>query len=264
MAYQKTVLITGASSGIGFELARVFAKNGFRLILVSKNKDRLQNAAKKLKSEFKSTPIIAIPKDLSKPNSPKELFFECRKRKIHVDVLVNDAGYGLLGKFHELPLKDQLEMVQVNIASLTSLTYLFLPEMIRKKDGKILNLASTASFQPGPLMAVYYASKAYVLSFSQAIANELEGSGVSVTALCPGPTKTNFQKRAGASHAKVFSGLLSSPEIVAQRGFDGLIENAPVVFVDSRSAILAKLAVIMPRKTVVKYVRGIQEKRRKA
>ncbi|MBI5224903.1 SDR family oxidoreductase [Candidatus Micrarchaeota archaeon] len=263
MGDQKTALITGASSGIGFELARVFAKNGYRLVLVSKNKERLQSAEKKLKSEFPSTPIVSIPKDLSLSNSAFELFSECKKRKIQVDVLINDAGYGLLGKFHELLLKDQMEMLQVNISSLTCLTYLFLPEMIRRKKGYILNLASTASFQPGPLMAVYYASKAYVLSFSQAIANELEGSGVTVTALCPGPTKTNFQKRAGASNTKVFSGFLTSPEIVAQRGFDGLISKEPVVFVDSRSAFLAKLAVIMPRKTVVKYVRGIQEKRRK-
>jgi short-subunit dehydrogenase len=190
-ANSETVLITGASSGIGLELAKCFAAGKSDLILVARNTAAMETLAAGLRREHKIE-IHVITADLSRPESPQQIFDELKGRGTNVDVLVNNAGFGLLGGFAELPLDRQLEIIQVNVAALVALTGLFLPGMLQRKRGGILNVGSVAGFLPGPNMAVYYASKAFVLSFSEALHEELRGTGVGVTNLCPGPTGTNF------------------------------------------------------------------------
>jgi short-subunit dehydrogenase len=193
---RETILITGASSGIGLELARCFAAeqsandNG-RIILVARNTPALESLAAELRRDWK-VEVTVLTADLSLPETPKRIFTELSAQKIKVDVLVNNAGFGANGTFAELSLPRQLEMLQVNIAALTELTGLFLPGMIQRKRGGILNVGSVAGFLPGPGMAVYYATKAFVLSFTEALAEELLGTGLTVSVLCPGPTESNF------------------------------------------------------------------------
>lgn len=181
----KTALITGATSGLGYEFVKLFAKDGYNLVIIARNKQKMEQ----IKQSFQSIDVTVIAKDLSAPNAVKEVFKEVEKQGISIDVLVNNAGFGLLGNFDELDIQKQLDMIQLNVAALTELTYYVLPKMKQKNEGKILNIASTAAFQPGPLMAVYYATKAYVLSFSEALVEELSESAVTVTTLCPGPLK---------------------------------------------------------------------------
>ncbi|HEV2327651.1 MAG TPA: SDR family oxidoreductase, partial [Verrucomicrobiae bacterium] len=187
----ETVLITGGSSGIGLELAKCFAADGCRLVLVARNAPALEQVSSTLKDQFKVETIV-LPADLSRGDAPKQIFDNLANRGISVDVLINNAGFGLHGDFVELPLQRQLEIIKVNVMALTELTGLFLPEMVRKRSGGILNVGSVAGFVPGPNLAVYYATKAFVQSFSEALAEELTGIGVSVTVLCPGPTESNF------------------------------------------------------------------------
>ena len=190
-ANSETVLITGASSGIGLELARCFAADECRLVLLARNTEALETLAEELRQAHKIEALV-LTADLSLPETPAHIFKELQGRGIRVDVLVNNAGFGANGTFAGLPLPRQLEMIQVNITALTNLTGLFLPGMIERQHGGVLNVGSLAGFLPGPGMAIYYASKAYVLSFTEALAEELAGTGVTATALCPGPTTTNF------------------------------------------------------------------------
>ena len=190
-ANSETVLITGASSGIGRELARCFAADGCRVVLLARNTEALESLAKELRQAHKIEALV-LTADLSLPESPARIFKELQGRGIRVDVLVNNAGFGVNGTFARVPLQRQLEMIQVNITALTNLTGLLLPGMIERQRGGLLNVGSVAGFQPGPGMAVYYATKAYVLSFTEALAEELAGTGLTITALCPGPTTTNF------------------------------------------------------------------------
>src|SRR5271170_5452008 len=189
----ETVLITGASSGIGLELARCFAADKSTLILVARNTAALEKLAAELRHEHGINAEV-LTADLALPGSPADIFSGLKSRGITVDVLVNNAGFGLHGAFAELPLKQQLEIVTVNISALVELTGLFLPEMIRQKRGGILNVGSIAGFLPGPNMAVYFASKAFVQSFTEALAEELGETGVTVSAFCPGATETNFSQ----------------------------------------------------------------------
>src|ERR1035438_2534004 len=191
----ETVLVTGASSGIGLELARCFTADKSNLVLVARNTAALEKLAAELRGRFQIE-VHVIPADLARPESPQNIFDELKGRGTVVDVLVNNAGFGLHGSFAELPLPRQLEIVQVNVSALVALTGLFLPGMVQRKRGGILNVGSVAGFLPGPHMAVYYASKAFVQSFSEALFEELRGTGVSVTNLCPGPTESNFFKTA--------------------------------------------------------------------
>src|SRR5947209_5684123 len=191
----RTALITGASSGIGRELANLFARDHYDLVLVARNSSRLAQAADELQRQFGIT-AKSFPLDLTAGSAPQFLFEQLAREGVTIDVLVNNAGYGRLGAFAEVSAEDSLGQIQLNITALTQLTKLFLGPMLERKSGKILNVASTAGFQPGPLMAVYYATKGYVISFSEALANELHGSGVTVTCLCPGATDTEFQVRA--------------------------------------------------------------------
>lgn len=214
----ETVLITGASSGIGLELAKCFAADKSNLILVARSTDALEKLAAELRTKF-SIAVHVITADLAKPESRLKIFDEVKGRGITVDVLVNNAGFGLHGSFAELPLERQLEIIQVNVAALVGLTGLFLSGMLARNCGGILNVGSVAGFLTGPNMAVYYASKAFVLSFSEALHEEVRGTRVHVTNLCPGPTETNFSKVArGYRTRRAHAGKMSAAE-VAQIGY---------------------------------------------
>lgn len=225
-----TVLITGATSGIGLELTKLFAKANYDLVLVARNKEELTTVSQMLQAKY-DVFIKIVAKDLSDKDTPNAIYDELQKDSIEIDMLINNAGFATHGEFVQIPEKQDLDLLAVNITSLTHLTKLFLPEMIKRKSGRILNLASTAAFYPGPLMATYYASKAYVLSFSEALAEEVAGTGVTVTTLCPGPTRTNFEKRAGMT----FNSPTMSPTEVAAIGYNGLMQGKRVVFAGKRN-----------------------------
>jgi short-subunit dehydrogenase len=249
----ETVLITGASSGIGLELARCFAADGCRLVLVARNTTALQSLARELQQTHKIETHI-LTADLSLPETPKRIFDELHKTGVTVDVLVNNAGFGALGTFAELPLQRQLEMLQVNITALTELTGLFLPGMVQRQRGGIFNVGSVAGFEPGPGMAIYHATKAYVLSFSEALAEELTGTNVTVTALCPGPTTTNFGNVANFLRERRLKKIPKMPaEKVAQYGHDAYRKGRVLAIPGLRNYFLIFLVKIMPRR----YVRKI-------
>jgi uncharacterized protein len=244
-----TALITGASSGIGLELARLFAKDGIDLVLVARSTDKLQRLASELENAH-SIRAAVFPCDLSLPGAPDDLFSRTQAESIRVDFLVNNAGFGLRESFERNDLKQLLEMLQVNVVALTHLTKLYLHEMIAHKKGKILNVASTAAYQPGPWMAVYYATKAYVLSFSEALSNELSGTGIAVTALCPGPTRTGFQERAGAKDMQLMKSKMMAvmdAATVAKKGYEGMMKNKRVIIPGLMNRIVATAARIGPR-----------------
>src|SRR5580765_8141121 len=196
-------VVTGASSGIGLALSRLLARDGHDLVIVAQHAERLAEVARELTAQC-GVRVVEIAADLSEWAAPLEITGELKRHGLTPDVLVNNAGFGLRGMFAELDLGEQLRMVHVNVSALTHLTGLLLPDMIARGRGRVLNVASTAAFQPGPLMAVYYATKAYVLSFSQALAEELRNSGVTVTALCPGATATDFADTAGVGNSNLF------------------------------------------------------------
>ena len=254
----ETALITGASSGIGLELAKRFARDGFSLVLTARSIDKLNQLASRLKAQY-GVAVRVIMKDLAKPEAPEEIFQELNRAGISVDILVNNAGFGSYGFFQKLDLARELKIIQVNITALTHLTKLFLPGMIEKRRGKILNVASTAAFQPGPLMAVYYATKAFVLSFSEAIANELKGTGVTVTCLCPGPTRSGFQEMAAIENVKIVKAGMMSSEEVAEIGYRALLQGKAVAVAGLRNKILTFLVRFGPRSWVTSMVRFIQE-----
>jgi short-subunit dehydrogenase len=222
-----TALITGASSGIGLELARLFAKDGYNLVLVARNRSKLDSLGKELRSEHQ-VQVTVMVHDLVDPSTPRTIAGQLADQSIIVDVLVNNAGTQVYGEFAEADLDEQLALVQVNMAALIALTHLLLPGMIRRGSGRILNVGSTGSFAPGPLNAVYCASKAAVLSFSQAIGAELTGTGVTVTALCPGATNTAFIARHGMQDVRIFRTAMS-PGRVAQIGYRAMQRGRPLV-----------------------------------
>ncbi|HEY9667603.1 MAG TPA: SDR family oxidoreductase [Coleofasciculaceae cyanobacterium] len=255
---QKTALITGASGGIGYELAKLFAQDGCNLVLVARSQEKLHAVAGELQDKF-GISVKVIIKDLANPAAPNEIFTELKNAGIKIQFLVNNAGFAAYGLFAEIDLDTELQMMQVNMVSLTHLTKLFVKEMIEQREGKILNIASTASFQPGPLMAVYFATKAFVLSFSEAIANELKGTGVTVTALCPGPTKSGFQKRAALEKSKLVNGKkIMDAETVARIGYQGFMKNQTVIITGLKNKILAQSARLGPRNLVTAIVRNLQ------
>lgn len=220
--YNQTVLITGATSGIGLELARLFAADNYNMVLVSRDEHNLNNVAANLQN-MGAGRIIVIPKDLSIPNAAAEVFEITQQQNIHIDVLVNDAGVGEYGHFTETNLEKELAIIQLNISSMVHLTKLYLREMMsHSSPGKILQLASVASYQPSPMLAVYAATKAFVLSFSDAIAYELKDSHVTVTSLIPNATDTDFFHKAGMEHTKAAQNNPEDPAVVAQIGYDAL------------------------------------------
>lgn len=236
MNNRETVLITGASSGIGYELAKVFASHKYNLILVSRNIEKLNKLGNELENKY-NIKVYIIGQDLSETNAAEKVFDSVISMKLQVDILVNNAGIGEVGLFHETQSNKDNEMIQINIGALTQMTKLFSKEMVKRSKGKILNVASTGSFSPGPFIAVYYATKAYVLSFSEAINKELKPYNITVTALCPGAVRTNFSKEAG----KKDSPSAMNAEAVAKAAYRGLKNNKKVVVPGLINKILIRL-----------------------
>jgi uncharacterized protein len=249
----KTALITGASSGIGKALAENFAAAGYNVILSARNAATMEAHAADLEQRHRITATI-IPADLESPTGPFELHAEIKRRGVTLSALANNAGYGTYGIFQETALERELAMMQVNMNAVVALTKLFLPDLLATR-GKILNLSSTAAFQPGPYMAVYYATKAFVLSFSEAIAAELANTGVTVTALCPGPTASGFQDRAEMNHSKFVKGktLPTSAEI-ARKGFRAMQRGQRVYIPGVKNWLLAQVPRFSPRSLVTRIV----------
>jgi uncharacterized protein len=255
----KTALITGASGGIGFELALLFGRDRYDCILVARSADKLHALAARLESEFRVKTLV-LAKDLSNPAAVDEIYEEVTAAAMNVDVLVNNAGFTVFGLFTQTDLDVELEMLQVNVVALTALTKLFLKGMVERRYGRILNLGSTASFEPGPLMAVYYASKAYVLSFSEALANELRGTGVTVTALAPGPTRTGFQKRGDLEDSRLAQGQIADAQSVALAGYRGLMAGKTIVIPGFSNKLIPWVVRVSPRGVVTRVVRRMQER----
>jgi short-subunit dehydrogenase len=216
----ETVLITGASAGIGRALARLFAAAKSNLVLVARRRERLEELADELRKQ-QGVEVRVVAADLGQADAPGAIVDRLTREGVTIDVLVNNAGFGALGPVAELDVTRQMEMIQVNVAALTHLTRLLLPSMIERRGGGVLNVASTAGFQPGPFMAVYYATKAYVLSFSEALADEVAASGVRVSCLCPGPTVTEFAETANVSDKPLFKLQTMTAEQVAEAGYRG-------------------------------------------
>lgn len=255
-----TALITGASNGIGLELAKIHASKGDNLVLVARNKVSLLELKKELENTYK-VQILVIGKDLSKANAAEEVFDEVKSKGIHIDYLINNAGFGDFGLFADTDWNKEEQMIQLNITTLTQFTKLFAKEMIKNGKGKIMNVASTAAFQSGPTMAVYYATKAYVLSFSEAISNELEGTGVSVTTLCPGATESGFQAAAAMEESALVKGKkLPTSKEVAEYGYKAMMNNKVVAIHGLMNYIMANSVRFIPRSMVVKVTRKIQDK----
>jgi short-subunit dehydrogenase len=242
----ETVLVTGASSGIGLELAKCFAADGCRLILVARNTDALESLARELR-QIHGIETRVLTADLSRPETPKRIFDELQNSGVIIDVLVNNAGFGAHGAFVEMSLPWQLEMLQVNITALTELTGLFLPGMIQRRRGGILNVGSVAGFQPGPGMAVYYATKAYVLSFTEALAEELQETELVVSVLCPGPTTSNFGNVARGQKVRRLKTSKMSAKVVAQRGHRAFCNGELTVIPGFQNHLLVFLNRIFPR-----------------
>ena len=258
-----TALITGASGGIGLELARIFAANRHDVVLVARSEDKLRELARECEQKGVKAHVVAA--DLAKPEAARTIVDRVAALGLPIDVLVNNAGVGVYGRFVETPLENELESIQVNLVALTALTKRFLPPMIARRSGRILNVASTAAFVPGPLMAVYYATKAYVVSFSEAIANEVEGTGVTVTVLCPGPTATGFQAAANLEGSRIVSLLRKADSSsVAQAGYEAMMAGKVVAVPGLSNKISALTPRLFPRAVVRKVVRAIQEPRRPA
>lgn len=225
----RLALVTGASSGIGMQLARLFAADRIDLVLVARRAQELDSLAAELRTGC-GVAVTVLPLDLAQPGAARALFAALQSRGLVVTDLCNNAGFGLFGLFQGTALDDESAMIQLNITALTELTKLFLPPMLARRNGRILNVASTASFQPGPFMAVYYASKAYVLSLSEALATELKGSGVTVTALCPGPTRTGFQARAAMHNSALLKNVaLTDVDDVARAGYRAMQRGQRVI-----------------------------------
>jgi uncharacterized protein len=258
-ASRNTALITGASSGIGAALAHLFAQNGYDLVVVARGRQALQQLADSL-TRAHGVAVTVLPKDLSEPHAPREIAAELRQQDLRIDVLVNNAGFATYGLFAETDLNAELEMMQVNMVALTHLTKLLLPGMIQRGDGKILNVASTAAFQPGPLMAVYYATKAYVLSLSEALSEELRGTGVSVTALCPGPTRSGFQARARMEYSKLVRGTIMDVDTVARAGYRALMRGKTLVIPGMQNWVAAFVVRLLPRNLVAWLAHQAQER----
>lgn len=254
-----TALITGASAGIGRALAHEFARDGYEVLLVARRAAALESLVREINMTH-GAPARAFPADLTRADMARELFERFDAEGTRVDVVVNNAGFGLNGSLADLPLDRQLEMIQLNVASLTELTRRFLPGMLERRSGGVLNVASTAAFQPGPFMAVYYATKAYVLSFTEALAEEVAGTGLRVTCLAPGPTATEFADAAGMNDVRLFKGQVMDAADVARAGFRGWKRGETLVIpgaANRRGVLMVKFA---PRAWVRRVVKRLNSK----
>lgn len=254
----QTALVTGASMGIGVDLAECFAKDGYDLILTARSEGALKDVAARLAAKYK-VKATHIALDLGQIGGGKKLADDIRARGLSVDALVNNAGYGIAGGFENSKESEQLGMIDLNVRALVELTHEFWPAMLKNKRGGVINVASTAAFQPGPLMAVYYASKAFVLSFSEALWKEAEKTGVHVTCLCPGPTTSNFRERAGTGKTKLSqAGKPMGSAPVARMGYRAFQNNQRVIITGARNKMLASLTPFLPRKTLLGIVHNLQ------
>lgn len=257
-----TVLITGASGGIGYEFAKLFARDHHDLVLVARSGDKLAQVAAELKTNGITVRTVSL--DLAAPPAPKFLFDQLLREGVAVDILINNAGFGAFGAFGafvQMAEEEIFGQINLNITALTELTRLFLPPMIARHSGRIMNVASTAGFQAGPLMAVYYATKAYVISFSEALANEVHNSGVTVTCFCPGATHTGFARRAGTEKSRLFKqfGAMSA-EKVALDGYRAVMQGRGLVISGLHNWALANSTRFAPRKVVTAISRWVAEK----
>ena len=256
----KIALVTGAASGLGYELATLLANDGYTLFLVDIDAERLANVKTELKEKF-NVEVITLVKDLCETNVAQDIFDAVEGKPI--DVLINNAGFGLFGSFVETDWERESEMLHVHIITTTHLTKLVLEGMVKRGSGRILNMSSLAAFQPGPLMSIYYASKGFMLSFSEAIANELKGTGVTVTALCPGPTKTAFQKTvSGNTGDNKITFNMASAKAVALYGYNSMLKGKTYAIPGKFNKFLALLPRLVTRNAAASIVRKIQEKNR--
>jgi len=256
---KKVALITGASTGIGKEFAYIHAEKGGDLVLVARRKDKLDQLKAELQKAH-AVEVLVIAKDLSKPNAPQKIYDEVIKANIQIDYLINNAGFGGRGKFHEREWEQDLNMINLNVLALTALTRLFLPDFVKRNSGKILNVSSTASFMPGPLQAVYYATKAYVTFFSNAIAEELHDTNITVTNLMPGATETEFASVSGMDKTELFN-KTASAKSVAKDGYEGMLKGKLDVVSGLTGSQKLMMAMIpfMPKKMILKQIRQMQE-----
>lgn len=253
----ETTLITGASSGIGRELAGLFARDGHPLVLVARSRPTLDELATALADRHRIRCEV-IAADLGEPGAAASVVRRLEDLGVTIGILVNNAGYGVFGPFAETSLARELAMIQVNVVALTELTKRLLPAMLARGHGRILNVASTAAFQPGPLMAVYYATKAYVLSFSEALACELEGTGVTVTTLCPGPTRSGFEAAAGMQASRLMRGNVAEAAAVARAGYAALMRGKRVFIHGFTNRVFAHGVRFLPRRLTTALVRRVQ------
>jgi len=257
----KTALITGASGGIGMELAKIHAKNGDNLILVARNGEKLNELAGELKDKYKIL-IDVIVSDLSKNNAAKEVYLAVKQKNTEIDYLVNNAGFGDFSFLHESNWEKQEMMIDLNIKSLTHLTNLFLTDFVKRKSGKIMNIASIAAFLPCPMMAVYAATKHYVLAFSEAIANEVADKGVTVTALCPGATKSGFQDAAEMNESGFMTNVkFATAESVAQYGYKSMMNGKRVAIPGFFNKFSSGIIRLTPRRLVSRIARKMINKK---
>ena len=255
-----TALITGASSGIGLELAKVHASKGGDLVLVARNKSKLDELKTEIEKQYKVS-VYAIGKDLSAKNSAQEVYEETINQRIQIDYLINNAGFGDYGMFTDTDWNKEEQMINLNITTLTQFTKLFLREMVKRGNGKIMNVASTAAFQSGPTMAVYFATKAYVLSFSEAVNNEVCDQGITITTLCPGATESGFQAAAAMEESNLVKGKkLPTSKEVAEYGYTSMLKGKTVAIHGFMNWILANSVRFTPRALVVKITRKLQDK----
>ncbi len=251
---KKTALITGASSGIGLEFAKLFARDSYDLILVARRRSILEKLAAELTAKYSIRTTI-IPQDLSQPSAPDALFTELNQKGIFVDVLVNSAGTQVYGPFQATDLQRELQLIQLNLVSLTRLTKLAVAQMSKRGSGKILNVGSTGSFAPAPLNAIYCATKTYVLAFSEGIAKDLEGTGITVTTLCPGATNTEFAEKAQIQNIRLFRSLVMEPDAVAKTGYRALMKGKRVVVAGVYNKLLVFSLRFTPRWLVLAFGR---------
>ncbi|MEW5814956.1 MAG: SDR family oxidoreductase [Spirochaetota bacterium] len=256
---KNTVLITGASSGIGAALAREFAINGHDLVLIARNTNRLETISSELRSQYGVLAKVIV-RDLADRNSAEAIYRQLQNEKISIQILINNAGFNVYGEFIRTSLESELQLIEVMIASTTRLTKLFVKDMVTQGRGKVLNVCYTGSFAPGPLDAVYQASKAYMLSFSEALHEELRGTGITVTALCPGATETEFAQRANMSDTRLFKGMTMSAESVAKIGLKAAMKGKRSVVAGFLNRLLVLSIRFLPKGTLLRTTRLLLSK----
>ena len=253
-----TALVTGAAQGIGYELSRLFAQDGYRLILIARREEKLKETAAALEKEF-SVEVKIVLKDLSRPQAAQEIYNQLKEENILVDVLVNNAGYGLHNAFYENTLADELSMIDLNIVSLVEMAKLFGADMVERGHGKILNIGSIAAYKPGPFSAIYYGTKAFVVKFSEALAGELQGTGVSVSVLCPGPTRTGFQRRSGSVGNKAAEMNMMPADVVAKIGYAAFKKGQVIIIPGLKNKVMALMFRFLPVSWSLSLVRTVQK-----